>query len=88
MSAEEDALNNPDVKAKIIAELTAIAEKHRGDTKWKEIEEPGASCKAVSAFSKKSFSCMCTHSEIVVPWECWAHVLYSAVAAKEWPSAN
>jgi len=47
-SADDDALNDPEIKAKIMEQLKAIAEKNCGDTKWKEIEEPGTQCKQVN----------------------------------------
>ena len=46
--ALEHELDDPETRVRIQGELSAIAKEYRGDTNWKDIEEPGAKCKAVS----------------------------------------
>jgi len=47
-AALEHELDDPDTRSKIQQELAEIAKTHRGEIKWKDLEEPGVKCKAVS----------------------------------------
>merc|ERR1711934_565133 len=43
--APQHALDDDELKGAIMADLSEIAKKYRGEAKWKEVEEPGKKCK-------------------------------------------